>query len=61
MLWLYPQYVNGSINCENEGTHLVYQMLWEYITFGVNFLIEEVIDIMSPTNIPCGLIEGLLI
>ena len=26
-----------------------------------NFLIKEVIDIMSSTNIPCGLVEGLLI
>ena len=51
----------GSINYENEGTRPVYQMLWEYITFGPNFLIEEVIGIMSPTNIPCGHVEGLLI
>ena len=46
-----PLVCYGSINGENKGTHPVYQMLWEYITFGANFLIEEVIDIMSPTKI----------
>ena len=51
----------GSINYENEGTRLVYQMLWEYITFVANFLIEEVTDIISPTNVPYGFIEGLLV
>ena len=56
-----PLICYGSINCENNGTHPVYQMLWENITFGANFIIEEVIDIMSPTNIPCGLVKGLLI
>ena len=55
-----PLVCYDSINCEKEGTCLVYQMLSDYITFGTNFLIG-VIDIMSPTNIPCGLVEGLSI
>ena len=56
-----PLVCYGSINCEKEDTRPVYQMLWEYIKFRANFLIEEVIDIMFSTNIPCGLVESLLI